>query len=180
MAREDLRAGHDAGPGAFDEREDAARIAQHEAIAGQGRVDEPPGGFVVRVHHPADEAQCLGLALDPPPKADTLHATGDTRRQALVTALTLPLRLASTVSVARLGVDRARAHVSAFLPKKATIDVRFMIPKLFDRVMAWPHLRNASARRLSGSGHRDGWVAGQSADLGGTRLREGSRGALER
>src|SRR5688572_6583261 len=41
--------------------------------------------FVVRVHHPADEAQCLGLALHPPPKPDTLHATGDTRREALVT-----------------------------------------------------------------------------------------------
>src|SRR5688572_9671443 len=47
--------------------------------------DEFDRPFVVRVHDPADEPQRLGLALHPPPKSDTLHATGDTRRQALVT-----------------------------------------------------------------------------------------------
>jgi hypothetical protein len=65
-------------------------------------------------------------------------------------ALTLPARLASTVSVAQLAVNKASAHVSAFLPKtKATLGPVFMIPLLFDRVMAWPHLRNAFYRDLA-------------------------------
>ena len=64
-------------------------------------------------------------------------------------ALTLPARLASTVSVAQLAVDKASTHVSAFLPKQATIGHVFMIPTLFDRVMAWPHLRNAFYRDLA-------------------------------
>jgi hypothetical protein len=49
---------------------------------------------------------------------------------------------------------------------------------LADRSMAvraardqeYPHLRSASARRLSGSGGRSGYLAGQRADLGGTRV----------
>ena len=64
-------------------------------------------------------------------------------------AVTLPLRLASTVSVAQLAVDKASAHVAAFLPNNALVSHRFMIPKLFDRVMAWPHLRNAFYRDLA-------------------------------
>jgi hypothetical protein len=64
-------------------------------------------------------------------------------------ATTLPLRLASTVSVAELAVDKASAHVSAFLPEKALVSHRFLIPRLFDRVMAWPHLRNAFYRDLA-------------------------------
>jgi hypothetical protein len=64
-------------------------------------------------------------------------------------ALTLPLRLASTVSIARTALDKASSHVAAFLPKKTLIDHRFMIPRLFDRVMAWPHLRNAFYRDLA-------------------------------
>lgn len=39
----------------------------------------------------------------------------------------------------------------------------------------YPRLRRGSARRLSGSGHADGWVAGQRADLGGSRLGGGRR-----
>lgn len=34
----------------------------------------------------------------------------------------------------------------------------------------YPNLRTARPRRLSGSGHVDGWAAGQRADLGGPRL----------
>jgi hypothetical protein len=64
-------------------------------------------------------------------------------------ASTLPLRLAATVSVAQLAVNTASAHVSAYLPRRASLDHRFMIPKLFDRVMAWPHLRNAFYRDLA-------------------------------
>jgi hypothetical protein len=64
-------------------------------------------------------------------------------------ALTLPARLASTVSVAQFSVNQATAHVSAFLPKKTLVDHRFMIPKLLDRVMAWPHLRNAMYKDLA-------------------------------
>ena len=64
-------------------------------------------------------------------------------------ALTLPLRLASTVSVAQLALDQASPHVAQFLDKGSLADQRFMIPKLFDRVMAWPHLRNAFYRDLA-------------------------------
>lgn len=42
----------------------------------------------------------------------------------------------------------------------------------------YPHLRTARPRQLSGSGARDGWSAGQRADLGGERLGEGRRGIL--
>lgn len=44
----------------------------------------------------------------------------------------------------------------------------------------YPRLRTASPRRLSGSGGEEGWAAGQSADLGGSRLGRGERGALGR
>ena len=63
-------------------------------------------------------------------------------------ALTLPLRLASTVSIAKIALDKVSPHVAAFLPKSA-VDHRFMIPRLFDRVMAWPHLRNPFYRDLA-------------------------------
>jgi hypothetical protein len=62
--------------------------------------------------------------------------------------VTLPMRLASTVSIAALAVDQATPHVAAFLPANTLINHRFMIPKLFDRVMAWPHLRNAFYKDL--------------------------------
>ena len=65
-------------------------------------------------------------------------------------AVTLPARLATSVSVAQFSVNQATSHVSAFLPKKTLIDHRFMIPKLLDRVMAWPHLRNAMYKDLAG------------------------------
>ncbi|WP_280155141.1 hypothetical protein [Piscinibacter sp. XHJ-5] len=55
-------------------------------------------------------------------------------------AITLPARLASSVSIAEAALGTASPHVAAFLGKDATADLRFMIPALFDRVMAWPHL----------------------------------------
>lgn len=42
----------------------------------------------------------------------------------------------------------------------------------------YPRLRRSSARRLSGSGRADGWVAGQRADLGGSRIGGGRRAIL--
>lgn len=42
----------------------------------------------------------------------------------------------------------------------------------------YPHLRKAQARSLSGSGGRSGYVAGQRADLGGTRVGRDSPGQL--
>jgi hypothetical protein len=42
----------------------------------------------------------------------------------------------------------------------------------------YPHLRTASARTLSGSGARSGYLAGQRADLGGTRVGRQARGRL--
>jgi hypothetical protein len=43
----------------------------------------------------------------------------------------------------------------------------------------YPHLGRAAPRRLSGSGRRDGWGAGQRADLGETRLATRRRRGLE-
>jgi hypothetical protein len=42
----------------------------------------------------------------------------------------------------------------------------------------YPHLRTASARTLSGSGGTSGYLAGQRADLGGTRVGRGARGRI--
>jgi hypothetical protein len=56
-------------------------------------------------------------------------------------ALTLPARLASTVSIAEAALGTGSVHVAPFLGKNALADLRFMIPALADRVMAWPHLR---------------------------------------
>jgi hypothetical protein len=47
------------------------------------------------------------------------------------------------------------------------------------RDATYPDLQRARTRQLSGSGHADGWGAGQRADLGGTRL-TGARQALRR
>lgn len=43
---------------------------------------------------------------------------------------------------------------------------------------AYPHLRKAQSRSLSGSGARSGYLAGQRADLGGARVGRGVRGRL--
>jgi hypothetical protein len=43
---------------------------------------------------------------------------------------------------------------------------------------AYPSLRKAPSRQLSGSGGRAGWSAGQRADLGGTRVGATGRGAI--
>jgi hypothetical protein len=42
----------------------------------------------------------------------------------------------------------------------------------------YPHLRTAAPRYLSGSGGRSGYLAGQRADLGGTRVGQHARGRL--
>ena len=42
----------------------------------------------------------------------------------------------------------------------------------------YPHLQKAQARTLSGSGGRSGYLAGQRADLGGTRVGRGARGQI--
>ena len=47
------------------------------------------------------------------------------------------------------GIDKARPHVAAFLPKNTLGRHRFMIPELFDRVMAWPKLPEALYQRLA-------------------------------
>ena len=57
--------------------------------------------------------------------------------------LTLPARLASTVSVANLAANGANEFVAAHLSADALARLRFMIPVLFDRVMAWPKLPEA-------------------------------------
>ena len=42
----------------------------------------------------------------------------------------------------------------------------------------YPDLRKAQARTLSGGGGRSGYLAGQRADLGGTRVGRGARGQI--
>jgi hypothetical protein len=42
----------------------------------------------------------------------------------------------------------------------------------------YPYLRKAQARTLSGGGGRSGYLAGQRADLGGTRVGRGARGQI--
>ena len=64
--------------------------------------------------------------------------------------LTLSARLASQVSIAQAALDQANSFVAPFLGGSALSDkLRFMIPKLFDRVMAWPHLREPMYRALA-------------------------------
>lgn len=46
--------------------------------------------------------------------------------------------------------------------------------------IAYPHLRAARTRRLSGTGLYEGWAAGQNADLGGARVHAGKRRMLPR
>ena len=53
------------------------------------------------------------------------------------------------MSIAQLALDKASPHVARSSASGSLIDHRFMIPKLFDRVMAWPHLRNAFYRDLA-------------------------------
>lgn len=43
---------------------------------------------------------------------------------------------------------------------------------------AYPSIRNASRRQLSGGGGLDGWASGQRADLGGQRLGPRARGEI--
>ena len=62
---------------------------------------------------------------------------------------TLPARLASTVSVANLAASGANEFVSAHLTSDALSRAIFMIPALFDRVMAWPKLPEALYQRLA-------------------------------
>ncbi|MEO6855915.1 MAG: hypothetical protein ABI410_21005 [Rhodoferax sp.] len=63
---------------------------------------------------------------------------------------TLRARLASTVSVAHLAATEGNAFVSACLSiTDAFARQRFMVPALFDRVMAWPTLPEPLYQRLS-------------------------------
>lgn len=66
--------------------------------------------------------------------------------------------------------DRARDRFAAQGTSSALVlaDRSAAVESARDRT--YPHLRQASARRLSGSGMHAGWSAGQRADLGSTRL----------
>lgn len=64
--------------------------------------------------------------------------------------VTLPARLASMVSVANLAANRGNEFVASHLSlNDALARPRFMIPALFDRVMAWPKLPEALYERLA-------------------------------
>ncbi len=62
---------------------------------------------------------------------------------------TLPARLASMVSVANLAAKSGNEFVSTHLSSDALSRAVFMIPALFDRVMAWPKLPEALYQRLA-------------------------------
>jgi hypothetical protein len=47
------------------------------------------------------------------------------------------------VSIAQATLNQTSSHVAPYLGAGKFLDQRFMIPALVDRVMAWPHLRNA-------------------------------------
>lgn len=85
----------------------------------------------------------------------------------------------------RLADSEARAETAA-QDDAAGPAGRSMSLVLADRSVAvrsaleseYPHLRKAQARMLSGSGGHSGYLAGQRADLGGTRVRAAGRGQL--
>ncbi|WP_394788311.1 hypothetical protein [Rhodoferax sp.] len=63
---------------------------------------------------------------------------------------TLRARLASTVAVANLAANSSNAFVAAHLSTSdALARYRFMVPALFDRVMAWPKLPEPLYQRLA-------------------------------
>jgi hypothetical protein len=64
--------------------------------------------------------------------------------------ITLAARLASQVSIAEAAIGKPSAHVSShLLATTAATKLRFVIPALFDRVMAYPHLREPMYRALA-------------------------------
>ena len=77
--------------------------------------------------------------------------------------------------------DRAQTHAESAATRGRSVAL-----VLADRSLAvsqavedeYPSLRKAAGRTLSGSGGRSGWIAGQRADLGGTRVTRRSRGQV--
>lgn len=64
--------------------------------------------------------------------------------------VTLAARLASQVSIAEAAFGKTSAHVAPhLLATTAASKLRFAIPALFDRVMAFPHLREPMYRALA-------------------------------
>jgi hypothetical protein len=78
----------------------------------------------------------------------------------------------------RAAEDRAQTEATRTVPAAETSSGRSVALVLADRSVAvtaardaaYPKLGNGRTRQLSGSGTRDGYHAGQRADLGGTRL----------
>ncbi len=91
----------------------------------------------------------------------------------------------TTAVVRRLHEAERRAEAAA-RPSHAAAGERSVSLVLADRSVAvrdaveaeYPYLRKAQARSLSGSGGRSGYLAGQRADLGGTRVDGDARGRL--
>lgn len=91
--------------------------------------------------------------------------------------MAIGVRLAAAENDAR---ERAQATRAAGLPSAALVlaDRAAMVSEAVHQ--AYPRLRAARARQLSGSGRDDGWRAGQRADLGGGRLRDAKKPATLR
>lgn len=64
--------------------------------------------------------------------------------------LTLPARLAATVSIANTAANAGNAFVGRYLAADAGARLqRFLVPRLADRVMAWPRLRDPMYQALA-------------------------------
>ena len=63
--------------------------------------------------------------------------------------VTLAARLASQVTLAGVAPNAQNRFVGRFLAATESSRMRFMVPALFDRVMAWPHLRAPLYRDLA-------------------------------
>ncbi|RZU50735.1 uncharacterized protein DUF2786 [Krasilnikovia cinnamomea] len=81
---------------------------------------------------------------------------------------------------ARAQVDAEHAHISTQHSGRSVALVLADRGALVDRAQAaaYPKLAAGRARRLSGSGDRDGYAAGQRADLGANRIGRSGRKAV--
>jgi hypothetical protein len=109
-----------------------------------------------------------GLARTPVPAEEHVAAFRRSWLAGFTHAVRTRLTLAERTAAHRGEADFAARGTTSTL---VLADRRVEVAQA--RAEAYPHLRAASPRALSGSGELDGWDAGQRADLGGARLRGG-------
>jgi hypothetical protein len=114
----------------------------------------------------------LALAAQPTPRRESIAAFRRSWLEGFTHAVVLRLRAAE-----------ARAASDAVDPPQQGRSVALVLADrsvhVSQRVSeTYPKLRFAGPRRLAGSGRRDGYHAGQRADLGGTKIATRARRAL--